>query len=282
MIISEINPHIRLVDRFLFSSQGATFQVKDCRIFYIISGEIEIFIENQQYILNPDSMFYCCGGSIYNIKADEGTELIAVNFDLSQRKSRDIMPHSPVKLDDTHTPTDKYNIDIENGGFLNSHLYIENGTEFFHVLRNIINEFSSRELFFREKSSALLKNLLIDLSRMKNEKTKNTSDTVLKAADYIKSNFRINLKNKEIADIVGYHEYYLNRLFLKHMGVSMHQYVLETRLEEAKKLLISTTIQLSEIAEKCGFNSNAHLTACFKQNYNISPLKYREKFKNKI
>lgn len=69
---------------------------------------------------------------------------------------------------------------------------------------------------------------------------------------------------------------------MKHVGTSVHKYILNIRINEAKKLLLTTEQSLTYIAENVGFNSNTHFSNYFKQVIGISPLEFRKQFKNKL
>ena len=100
--------------------------------------------------------------------------------------------------------------------------------------------------------------------------------------DYIQENYNQSLNNDMLSAVSGYHPNYLNRLFQKHTGTSIHKYILNVRLAEAKKMLLNTDYSLSYIAEKVGFNSNTHFSNYFKQTLGISPLAFRKQFKNSL
>ena len=85
-----------------------------------------------------------------------------------------------------------------------------------------------------------------------------------------------------LSELTGYHEYHLNRLFLTHTNTSLHKYILNVRINEAKKILMNTDLSLAAIAEKVGFNSNTHFSSYFKQVVGLSPLEFRKRFRNKI
>ena len=53
-------------------------------------------------------------------------------------------------------------------------------------------------------------------------------------------------------------------------------YILKTRLTNAKYMLKEDDISVSEIAEKCGFCSISYFCRVFKEHYNITPLAYRK------
>ena len=106
-------------------------------------------------------------------------------------------------------------------------------------------------------------------------------DAVAVAADYITAHYAEPIKNARLGELTGYHEYYLNRLFLARMGMSIHKYVLSLRLDEARKLLENTALPLSRIATAVGFGTCAHFTAYFKKEFGIPPSRYREAAKQK-
>ncbi|MFK4997541.1 helix-turn-helix domain-containing protein [Bacillus sp. N9] len=60
------------------------------------------------------------------------------------------------------------------------------------------------------------------------------------------------------------------------MNCSPHQYLINYRINNAKKLLYNTKLTIKEIAFTCGFNSVSHFTTTFKKHVNVSPNKFRE------
>ncbi len=67
----------------------------------------------------------------------------------------------------------------------------------------------------------------------------------------------------------------LSRGFRDATGVSIHQYVLSRRIEEARALIDETHSSLSEIAYETGFSSQSHLTTVFRRRFGVTPGKYR-------
>ena len=82
-------------------------------------------------------------------------------------------------------------------------------------------------------------------------------------------NYFAELTNKKLAALVGYHEFHLNRLFVKYTGTSIHQYIINKRLGEARALMLSTELSLAEISEQVGFNNYSFFSSYFKKKYGI-------------
>ena len=282
MKLIDINPHIRFAEQITYIPKNIHVYAKDCRLFYISDGNGILHINDNNLNLNKNTVFYCCGGSDYSIEATEAIKLYSLNFDLSQNHSHLTSTFILENFNKTkkQTPIDKCH--IEDSHFLNSFLLFENGLIFKNAFSEITEEFSSQQIYFKEKSSSILKKLLIEMHRTNIKESYISSGNLQKIIEYINSNYKNEINNSELANIAGYHEYYLNRLFSKHIGMSMHKYILNLRISEAKRLLLNSDIPISEISTQIGFHSHAHFATYFKKETSMSPLEFRNNFKNSI
>lgn len=282
MNFCDINPFIRFAE-YVFHPRFPMEPVfvQDCRILYVISGKADILIESEHFELVPGSLFYCCSGNVYSMQST-GVKMIALNFDLTQENNEHTEFYPRISIsDDTRLPSIEWDF-IDDAEFMNSYLFIANADDRSESLKRILKEFSIQKMYYREIAGALLKELLVELYRYSILDAHNSSTTVSQIMDYIKENFDKPLNNEMLSSMSGYHEYHLNRLFMKHVGTSVHKYILNIRINEAKKLLLTTEQPLTYIAEKVGFNSNTHFSSYFKQVIGISPLEFRKQFKNKL
>jgi AraC-like DNA-binding protein len=67
-----------------------------------------------------------------------------------------------------------------------------------------------------------------------------------------------------------------NRIFHKYVGGSPVKYLLDFRLRKVAEYLRTTTLPLSEIARKTGFNGTSYMAEMFKRAFGVSPTAYRK------
>ena len=105
--------------------------------------------------------------------------------------------------------------------------------------------------------------------------------TLMLAVEFIEQNISCtNLVNQDIANSLNISEVYLRKLFVRHLKTTPKQYILDYRIQEAKRLLTDTTFTITAIAEKCGFSSVYHFSREFKHKNGITPTQYAQN--NKI
>ena len=99
---------------------------------------------------------------------------------------------------------------------------------------------------------------------------------MLKAADYIKKNFKKNLTVAELSEYIQKNSDYFSHLFKKEFGLSFIEYLNKVRINEAKNLIKSTGLLAYEIAEKVGFQDYKYFTQVFKKLEGYPPSKLRK------
>ncbi len=67
----------------------------------------------------------------------------------------------------------------------------------------------------------------------------------------------------------------LERLFLKETGHSVHDELMNCRLERAKRLLLETQTSIKSVAYAAGFSSVSNMSRVFRRELNITPSEYR-------
>ena len=71
---------------------------------------------------------------------------------------------------------------------------------------------------------------------------------------------------------------YFSRSFNRLMQMSFNDYLNMVRIREAEKLLISSTLSITEISAAVGFCTTSYFIKLFKEQMHVSPKQYRKKF----
>ena len=101
---------------------------------------------------------------------------------------------------------------------------------------------------------------------------------LIKAMHIIKNDYcDISLTNAKLATECNISEVYFRKLFTKHFGISPKQFIIDIRIQAAKKLLSEGALSISLISEKCGFSNQYHFCKLFKKHTNFTPSEYRKK-----
>jgi AraC-like DNA-binding protein len=95
--------------------------------------------------------------------------------------------------------------------------------------------------------------------------------------EYIDRRFMTpDLTLTELADAFGISIYACSRQFRELVGIGFKEYTAARRLEYARELLMTTDLNIGEIAEHSGFCSPSYFISRFKSAYGISPNKFRD------
>ncbi|MBD2773967.1 helix-turn-helix domain-containing protein [Iningainema tapete] len=90
--------------------------------------------------------------------------------------------------------------------------------------------------------------------------------------EYLHYHLTEELSLIDLAAQINLSAYHFARLFKNSLGLSPHQYMLQNRVERAKKLItVSAHSNLTEIGLQVGFYDQAHFTKAFKRVVGVSP-----------
>jgi len=93
--------------------------------------------------------------------------------------------------------------------------------------------------------------------------------------ELVESRLDAGLTLQELAAAVGYSRSHFLRAFHATTGVTPHRYLLNRRIERARRLLAETDMSIAQVAYSCGFSSQAHLTLAFRKVCGLTPGEYR-------
>ncbi|KAB8334546.1 AraC family transcriptional regulator [Scytonema tolypothrichoides VB-61278] len=102
-------------------------------------------------------------------------------------------------------------------------------------------------------------------------KGKLSSIQLKEVIEYTRTQLGAELSLSQLADVAQVSEFYFSRLFKNTTGLAPHQFVLNLRLERAKKLILTGQMSLSEVAVFCGFFDQSHFSNVFKRAFGMTP-----------
>lgn len=79
-----------------------------------------------------------------------------------------------------------------------------------------------------------------------------------------------------LSEAMHYEYNYLSNLFSAVEGITLEQYIIRQKIERAKELLFYDELNLSEIADRLGYSSVAHLSGQFKKITGLTPSELKK------
>lgn len=280
MELIEISPFIRFAGEVVVPKQKEPSYCADCRLIFINQGNGKLNINSKNYDFSEGALFLWQPMTLYRFIFKTQVKVLVINFDYiyNQNSPKEVIPLisssgiTPNKSEFTiHNFSDAY--------ALNSPITIKDAYFIKDRIIKIIEEFRNKTFFNNANASAYLKLCISKISNTVTSSEK-SSEIIKKLdliTDYIHKNINKPLSNDLLANIAGYHPYYLNRIFKQNKGITLHQYILNYKLSLSADLLLSTTSTISEIAEKTGFNNQISFIKAFKKFYNLTPTQFRNK-----
>ncbi|HBQ64553.1 MAG TPA: hypothetical protein DD727_06460 [Clostridiales bacterium] len=93
---------------------------------------------------------------------------------------------------------------------------------------------------------------------------------------YIEDHYTEHLMLQDLSRKIGYDYRYMSKYFLKKVGIPFNEYVNRCRINQACYLLENSENTITEISEKCGFNTLRSFNRNFQILVDTSPSEYRK------
>jgi AraC family transcriptional regulator len=99
-------------------------------------------------------------------------------------------------------------------------------------------------------------------------------EAVRKAQKYIEDNLKEKLTLYDIAKITGYSPWHISKIFKKHIGKSLFDYIRAFRLSSAALMLRDKNTNVLDVALDFVFDTHEGFTRAFSKQFGINPKKY--------
>jgi LacI family transcriptional regulator len=101
------------------------------------------------------------------------------------------------------------------------------------------------------------------------------SSMVLLATSLIKMNLSSAFSVTELVERLPCSRRTLEIKFRAEKGISLHDYIIEEKLNKANQMLLTTAYSIKVISSECGFGSLQRFHSAFLKRYKVTPAKYR-------
>ena len=160
-----------------------------------------------------------------------------------------------------------------------NHLSLENYEKFNYLFSLLEEEIENQHDEFLDNRINLVVILFNYFLRLDGQKTNAKVDDVISRILYFlqkNNHFVDKITLDEIAENIGYSKYYTSYVFHKIYGMTIQDFIINQRIEYAKKMMLETNYSINEIISECGFPSSSNFYAKFYQKVGCSPLKFKK------
>jgi len=143
-------------------------------------------------------------------------------------------------------------------------------SKIFYKMKDYAKYGNAKELFLTACLYELFSELLTNNKISDNDKT---PDYVAATEDYIKSTYMCDITVQMLADNIALNREYLSRKFKEKTGMTVQEYIIYVRMENAKKLL-KKGLSVFQVSGMVGYQDPFNFSKTFKKKYGVSPKQY--------
>jgi len=107
-------------------------------------------------------------------------------------------------------------------------------------------------------------------------------EAIIQSQLWMQEHYYRSIKVQEMAERTDMSMRTFNRRFKAATGLSPVQYLQRLRIKAARDLLRKTDLDISAIAEACGFNDEGYFARSFKKQESIKPSEFRQRVRSKL
>ena len=266
-----------------YSDLNADWNWKDvhspfARIYYVKGGTAKVHIGDQIHILKPDCLYIIPPFTLHEDECDGLFSLYYIHFYDNANNKESIFDkyEFPTMIEASSLDlalVDRL-LEINPDRYLK---YIDpkvydNSSTFFQYIA--YNKTMTQSVFIETQS--ILSMLMSRFFETANDKLSNKDVRITKSLQYIHEHIDKNISITELAGLSCVSEDHFIRLFKKEMNQTPLKYINQKKIEKAQLLLLTTDMQVCDIAMELSMYTTSYFNKIFKQYIGKTPLQYRE------
>ena len=178
--------------------------------------------------------------------------------------------------------------------FEGSHAIIRHGTpmhrEIFRLLSQIHEEARDKEpgyeIALRAHFSTIYTYLIRRMAihetphEIPSEAGKANTDLIYRALNYVEEHYQEPISMQQVAQECNVNYYHFSRLFQQYTHQGFRDYVVNFRINKARKMLLQTNDSVTSIAIDCGFETISYFIKKFQAVTGMTPKNFRKQYMN--
>lgn len=293
--LNELSPYVRLAT-FTDATKEDFFvpwrMIYDYEMYYLIEGEIVVRTRSQEVVLQPGDL-HIMRPFIWH-KREANTDRVkyyGVHFDFL--KNKDEADFSlfeeylvPIKMHVDSVPENKKlrsrRVYEPAGVRLPMKLTVQSPENYIKVFREMTTSFMEKEIGYELMLKADLQRLIVYILREKDQskeqkfRISHSTNVVAQMTQILFEDYGEKIYLEDLAQEYGMSPSRMRKLFKKVNNISPRDFLLNMRIEEAKRLLSEGRKSITEISEEVGYENANYFSRIFKKKVGMSPAQYRQ------
>ena len=126
------------------------------------------------------------------------------------------------------------------------------------------------------KCAAVFTELMMFINSTTN-RNDSVSDEAMLLKNYIDSHTEENISIKTLAEMIFRSESQTIRIFKKNFNATPYDYLLESKINRAKTIILNTNLSIKETSYRLGFADEHYFSNIFRKKTGLSPTEYRKR-----
>jgi len=231
---------------------------------YTVSGQGQLTYKDKTYLLSAHEFFFidCREYQYYSAHSGQNWELLWVHM-YGQSTSA------------------YYERFVQQGGPART---VSSDHRYQRILGQLISLHRIKRLNNELLASRLIVDLLTELSLTEKASESAAAPSppyIAELLHFIEQHFFDKWSLEQFSKLVSVNKYHLAKQFKKHTGLSLGEYMINTRITHSMELLKYSQVPVAEIAERIGIDNVSHFINLFKARTGQTPLVFRRTWQSK-
>lgn len=278
----QINPYVRMMKLQKEMSYSGKWEDIDNVFTYIAVGNADFIVNGISYRLHAGNIIIIPPYMTHVIMSKSAEPFVQyiMHFDFYESEERKELAHKNM-LEEEQPVIPERECVLDDSVIISEIPEAERNQLVLRYL-NLIQEFNEerpgKELIMKSGCVELLVNALRNCVEVKEKSSRKKTKSwihIESAIEYIMNcDLSGDLTNESIAAGIGVSANYLSSIFQMYLGISLHKYIMNVRIEHAQRLLLSGRVNVTETADMTGFSSIHVFSKTFKNIMGISPSQF--------